>query len=238
MYGHRSTSHRRTARGHTLASVIMAHQQPHQVRQGPRNKPQPPTPASDQNPFPPATSIIPTIFTPFQGDTLTAPFNPPSGRINILNAKIQALNENYKNVRANILAMMRRECARIVWNAKAEEAQLRAAGKGDVVNMTGTEIVSEEELDHMIQRMTIEGSGEMRARPLSMPDIQRLRSREGISFREKVTLDIEITVGQGLLDPNGYKAHYEKTKARYKDLLHYELERDMQMDATMGPYLD
>lgn len=216
----------------------MAHQQPHHARQEPPNKPQHPAPANDQNPFPPATSIIPTIFTPIRGDNLTAPFNPPSGRINILNAKIQALNENYKSVRANILAMMRRECARIIWNAKAEERQLRAAGRGDVVNMMGTEVVGEEELDHMIQRMTMEGSGDMRARPLGTPDIQRLRSREGISFREKVTLDIEITVGQALLDLNGYEAHYEKTKTRYKDLLKSELERDMQMDATMEADLD
>lgn len=189
-------------------------------------------PAERQNPYPVATSIVPVIFTPISGDDLIAPFNPTSDRIEQLNSRIAAFNDNSKRVRANIVAHMRRECERILWNAHEEARILKAAGKAEKVNEVGSECITQKELDYMIERMMSErgGQDDEMGSPLVLPNFQALTPKEGISFRERYTLQIEATISQGLSDLDGYEKHVEPIKRRYRDALKREMEQDDYMD--------
>lgn len=203
----------------------MAHNQP----TPPQQHQQPP---ERQNPYPPATSIAPTIFIPISGDELTAPFTPPSNRIELLQSKIAVLNENSKRVRANILALMRRECTRILWDANNEARNLKEAGRGDEINGIGSEVVSEEELDHMIECMAARSHGQPKeqGRPVEVPNFQPLLAREGISFRETYSLLIGKTISQGLSDLDGYEQHVERIRTGYMNAWKREMEHSAAMD--------
>lgn len=191
------------------------------------NQSQPPT----QNPFPAATSVAPVIFTPIHGDDLIAPFNPPTDRTSILNDKIATLNENAKQVKANIIALMRRECCRILWDARNQARQLREVGDAERVDEIGSERVTEEELEVMIERMTSEGGGNGSGRQVEIPNFDSLMRREGNSFREFYTLQIEATLSKGLVEIDGYQKEVEQLRSHYKDLLHKEWDRErMDLD--------
>lgn len=127
---------------------------------------------------------------------------------------------------------MRRECSRILWDAHNEVRILKAAGQGEKVDETGSEAVTQEQIDYMIERMTSKVGDQEREMdvPQMLPNIHALLQKPGISFRERCTLQIEATISQGLIDLDGYEKHTEQIKQGYREALKREMDRDSYMD--------
>ena len=179
-------------------------------------------------PIPPLTSISPSIFTPIQGDELLLPFTPPASRVARLSAKIDALDSNRRLVRDNMLALYRRECARLIREAQAEVDEPPSASAWSTP--------SEDDLDVMVANVMAvldkrEGGerGEQPPAPSAAapPNFGAFVPK---SRREYWTTQIEITISKGLRDLKGYDAHVAAIRKGYTDKLEREVQSAMDID--------
>ena len=194
----------------------------HHHRQQQHRQPPAETPA-----IPPLVSISPSIFSPIEGDDLILPFTPPSSRVDRLYAKLDALEANRRRVRANMLALYRRECARIIQEAQAEERAAKDSGADG--SEEAARRPSDEELDAMIANMAAKPTGQrpVPASAASPPQFDNFIPR---SRREACTKQIEITISKGLMDLKGYDEHVATIRKGYTETLDREMQSAMDID--------
>ncbi|KAL6860306.1 hypothetical protein ACO1O0_004333 [Amphichorda felina] len=186
------------------------------------------TPQAERRTIPPLVSISPSIFSPIEGDDLILPFTPPSSRVDRLHAKLDALEANRRRVRANMLNLYRRECARLIQAAQADE-KAAAAQEGSGGGEDAPCLPSEEDLDVMISNMMAEPA-EQRPVPASVASPPNFESVTPRSRREYWTTQIEITISKGLMDLKGYEEHVAGIRKGYTQALEREMQSAMEID--------
>lgn len=123
-----------------------------------------------------------------------------------------------------MLALYRRECARIVQEAHAEEQQ-GIWGEGTYGKTTATQ----EQLDEMVANMMAEPVGEKTLSD-SAACLPNFANVVPASRREHWITQLEITISKGLVDLKGYDEHIKGIREGYKKALEREMQSDMDLD--------
>ncbi|PNY26647.1 Uncharacterized protein TCAP_03430 [Tolypocladium capitatum] len=211
---------------------------PHKRPHG-QQPPHPPQPKQrrpdDQEPIPPLQSLAPSIFVPVTDDLAARPFVPPANRIARLNAILAALDTHAVGVRSNMLALVRRECVRILRELAAAEAASTTASNNANSN-------EQQQQHHPPQKHRADGGGDgdlaamlanMQAphdpgkdhADISLPDFSRVQPA---SVREKATRDLMASVSRALCELRGFDAHIAGNRGFYEQALKHEIQSEAQ----------
>ncbi|VUC23364.1 unnamed protein product [Clonostachys rosea] len=198
----------------------MAHQSkaPQPQPQQSQPQPQPQQQPQQVSTIPVLISIAPAIFTRIPDEDLLAPFAPPADPVELLKARLWEIEAHNEEVRQNMLSLFRRECLRIIQEAEAQDA-----AEGDAT-LHLAPLVSQQEVDDMIDNMRRDYTGEDRARSLSrvlmqndifeQPNMNVLPQRNA---RETAVAQIQAVISRGLQDLESYKTMAEETKQQIKN---------------------
>ena len=214
----------------------MAHH--HQRRQPTRGSE--PASTTEQIPIPPLTTIAPAIFIPFDTDDLLGPHvQPATNNLEHLQARLKALENNRRRVRANMLALYRREARRLLQDAAEAERQEAESNGGQVSDNGGGPDAQtlENELEEMVANMTAEvpaGGEGGRQRGDNVPfSVQMPPNFTNVtpgSTRELWLREVMTTLGAGLQDLKGYEEHIAAIRKEYTDAINREMASMMQTD--------
>ncbi|POR38144.1 Uncharacterized protein TPAR_01668 [Tolypocladium paradoxum] len=215
------------------------HNRPHGQPSSPPPPPQQQQP-DDQEPIPHLQSLAPSIFVPVADDLAATPFVAPASRIARLNAILAALDTHAVHVRSNMLALVRRECVRIVRAAAAaEEAALSTNGNNNNNNSSSSSNRANER-HHPPQKLRPDGDlttmiANMQAphdpardynnADIPLPDFSRVQPA---SFREEATKDLMSSVSRALSELRSFDAYIVGNKGVYEQALKREIESEAQ----------
>lgn len=185
-----------------------------------------PAPASGDEAAPPLLSLASAVFVPLPADVAAdvaaEPAAAPASRIARINAALAVLDTHAVHVRANAVALVRRECARVV--AVGLAAEPAAPPPPPAATAFGAAGLAPADCAAMIANMTAPAaSAAPTAPPLPLPDFSQVGVANG---RENAARETMAAVSHALVELAGLDAHFASHRASWERALKAEIEEE------------
>ncbi|KJZ80369.1 hypothetical protein HIM_00219 [Hirsutella minnesotensis 3608] len=207
--------------------------------------------------IPTLQSIGGAIFVPIEGDLAAEdPLPLPPTTAARLTATLAHLDAHADRVRENIHGLVRRECVRILRQARADELRLSAAG-GDAAPASSSNssppcpplgspsvlataafppaalppaaqaVLAHADRTAMIANMEAPAEAASAA-PLDLPPPDFSKVRPPASVQERATRELTATVSRALTELKDFDAHAARSRSVHEQALQREIDREAQ----------